>query len=208
MQEEIKESTTYKKKKKKIVKNVFIVEDLSNNNDVLRIGKENNSKQLKNKNKTITNVINGEKQLNLNNTENKIIKYIKKNEKQKIDHIQHNNNVKKMKKQKIDHTQNNNKNISNNEKQITNHTQDKNKIIKNIKKSKKQKMDNTLKIKNLKKRKMDYAQNGSNKKQKFMEKNYKSNKETNALESITDDRLKAYGINPKKFRNKLKFGSK
>lgn len=54
---------------------------------------------------------------------------------------------------------------------------------------------------------MDHTQNGSNKKRKFSDKKYKSNKEPSALESMTDDRLKAYGINPKKFRNKLKFGN-
>lgn len=55
---------------------------------------------------------------------------------------------------------------------------------------------------------MDNTQNGSNKKRKFTDKKYKFNNEPSALESITDDRLKAYGINPKKFRNKLKFGNK
>jgi len=53
---------------------------------------------------------------------------------------------------------------------------------------------------------MDHTQNKLNKKRKFSEK-YKSNKEPSVLESMTDDRLKAYGINPKKFRNKLKFGN-
>lgn len=44
-------------------------------------------------------------------------------------------------------------------------------------------------------------------KQKFSVKKYKPNKEPSALESMSDDRLKAYGINPKKFRNKLRFGN-
>lgn len=75
----------------------------------------------------------------------------------------------------------------------TKHTQNKNKITKNDYNSKKRKIDHTV--------------NGSNKKRKFSDKKFKSNKEPSALESMTDDRLKAYGINPKKFRNKLKFGN-
>lgn len=54
---------------------------------------------------------------------------------------------------------------------------------------------------------MDHTQNGSNKKRKFADKNHRPTKEPSALESMTDDRLKAYGINPKKFRNKIKFGN-
>lgn len=105
------------------------------------------------------------------------------------------------------------KNIKKDEKHQKKLIDTKNKIIKIDKKSQKQKMDNSqnknnvTNIKKGEKRKMDHIHKGPNKKQKFSDKKYKSNKEPSALESMTDDRLKAYGINPKKFRNKLKFGN-
>lgn len=94
----------------------------------------------------------------------------------------------------MDHISNNIKNVNKSEEQNIGNTFNYNKITKNINKGEK--------------RKMDCIQNVSNKKRKFIDKKYKCNREPSALESITDDRLKAYGINPKKFRNKLKFGNK
>ncbi|XP_050439491.1 protein KRI1 homolog [Adelges cooleyi] len=57
------------------------------------------------------------------------------------------------------------------------------------------------------KRKLDQFSNRMNKRKKMAHKNYRQTKEPTALESMTDDRLQAYGINPKKFRNKLKFSN-
>ncbi|XP_026812565.1 protein KRI1 homolog [Rhopalosiphum maidis] len=186
-QEENKEITTKKKKKKKkSTKNVFKVEEvLLKNNDDLQNKKGNNNNQLTKKTKFMKNTQN-----------NSIIKNVKKTENNKIDNTQNNSsikNVKKVENNKIDNTRNENK------------------IIKNIKKTEDSKIDQIQnKNKTLKKgekRKLNHTQNGSHKKQKFSVKKYKSNKEPSALESMTDDRLKAYGINPKKFRNKLRFGN-
>ncbi|XP_050529809.1 protein KRI1 homolog [Daktulosphaira vitifoliae] len=57
------------------------------------------------------------------------------------------------------------------------------------------------------KRKLEPTLNSFNKKKKTHNKQY-NEKEPSVLESLTDDRLKAYGINPKKFRNKLKYSNK
>lgn len=122
-------------------------------------------------------------------------KMIKNNENPEIDKILNENKIiktnKKDKNQQINHIQNDN--ILNVKKQKNDASQNKNKIINNVTKSLK--------------RKIDRVQNGSKKKQKFLSKKHKpNNKEASVLETMTDDRLKAYGINPKKFRNKLKFG--
>lgn len=188
-QEESKEvtTTTKKKKKKKPMKNVFQVEEvLPKSSDNLQNDKGNNSQQLTNKTKSMKIT-----------QSNSILKNVKKAENNKIDSTQSETKIvknnKKTKDSKIENTQNENKIIKNNKKtedSKTVQTQNKNKTI----------------IKG-EKRKLNHTQNGSHKKQKFSVKKYKPNKEPSALESMTDDRLKAYGINPKKFRNKLKFGN-
>jgi len=209
--EEKKETTALKKKKKKNkkkpAKNVFKVEDLPNNSNEFHNGKTNISKQLQNEN--------GEEcQIDHTQNESKVIKNIVKDEKHQIDHTENKKeiikNIKKDEKHQIDHLENKKKivkHIKNGENVHINRTQNKNKVVK--KNEKFQKHQDQCKSKNVKKgekRKMDHNQNGLNKKRKFSEK-YKPNKEPSALESMTDDRLKAYGINPKKFRNKLKFGN-
>lgn len=188
-QEESKEVTTTKKKKKKKkpMKNVFQVEEvLPKSSDNLQNDKGNNSQQLTNKTKSMKIT-----------QSNSILKNVKKAENNKINSTQSENKIvknnKKTKDSKIENTQNENKIIKNNKKTEDSkivQTQNKNKTI----------------IKG-EKRKLNHTQNGSHKKQKFSVKKYKPNKEPSALESMTDDRLKAYGINPKKFRNKLKFGN-
>ncbi|KAE9535076.1 hypothetical protein AGLY_008368 [Aphis glycines] len=186
-QEESKEVTTTKKKKKKKkpMKNVFQVEEvLPKSSDNLQNDKGNNSQQLTNKTKSMKIT-----------QSNSILKNVKKAENNKIDSTRSETKIvknnKKTKDSKIENTQNENKIIKNNIKTEDSkivQTQNKNKTI----------------IKG-EKRKLNHTQNGSHKKQKFSVKKYKPNKEPSALESMTDDRLKAYGINPKKFRNKLKF---
>lgn len=189
IQEEKKEIVTKKKKKKKKpVKNVFKVEDVL----------PENSNQLKNK-----IVEDCKKVIPPQN----IRKITKTKQVKKLQNISSQNESKVLK-------------ITENGKMCENrkkdYTPNKKKMIKNIKKDEKQKVvstpDDKKIINNVKigeKRKKDYInKNGSNKKRKFSDKKFKSNKEPSALESMTDDRLKAYGINPKKFRNKLKFGNK
>lgn len=170
------------KKKKKRAVNVFKVEeDLPNSSNELHNRKMKNNKQLQNKNSN-------ECQVDHTPKESKIIRNTKKDKIHKINYTENDKNV-------IKH-------IKNKEKRQTNHTQNNHKDIK--KEVSSQKYHNQDKSKNIKKgvkRKINLTQNGLNKKQKFSEK-YKPN----VLESMTDDRLKAYGINPKKFRNKLKFG--
>lgn len=181
-----------KKKKKKSSKNVFKVEVLPNNSNTLQNENGNISKQIKNDNPIIKNC----KKIQIDHTQsgNKIVKNVKKVEK----HSTENEN------EIIEH-------VKNDIKYQMNFTQNKYKIIKNIKRSGKHLIDHSEnKNKNVKrgeKRKMDHTQNGLNKKRKFFDKKFKFNKEPSTLESLTDDRLKAYGINPKKFRNKLKFGN-
>ncbi|KAF0750345.1 protein KRI1, partial [Aphis craccivora] len=205
-QEESKEVTTKKKKKKKKpMKNVFKVEEvLPKSSDNLQNDKGNNSQQLTNKTKSMKIT-----------QSNSILKNVKKAENNKIDSTQSSENkivknIKKTEDSKIENTQIENKIVKSNKKtkdsKIEN-TQNENKIIKNNKKTEDSKIVQTQNknIKKGEKRKLNHTQNGSHKKQKFSVKKYKPNKEPSALESMTDDRLKAYGINPKKFRNKLKF---
>lgn len=191
------------------MKNVFKVEEvLPKDNDDLENGKGNNSKQTTNNIKCMKNT----------QKEHKTINNIKKSEKSKIVHTQNDNsilkNVKKAENSKIDNTQNENK-INKNVKKAKeikiDQTQNKNQVIKNVKKSEKSKIISTQNknktVKKGEKRKIDHTRNGLLKKQKFSVKKFKPNKEPSALESMTDERLKAYGINPKKFRNKLRFGN-
>jgi len=190
-QEESKEVTITKKKKKKKkpMKNVFKVEEvLPKNSNNLQNDKGNNSQQLTNKTKFMKIT-----------QSNSISKNVEKAENSKIDSAQSENkivkNIKKTKDSTIENTQIENKIVKNNKK-----TEDSKIVIVQT-----QNKNNT--IKKGEKRKLNHTQNGLHKKQKFSVKKYKLNKEPSALESMTDDRLKAYGINPKKFRNKLKFGN-
>ncbi len=48
----------------------------------------------------------------------------------------------------------------------------------------------------------------SNRKHSSKEKKHKKKKNKNVLQSMTDERLSAYGINPKKFHKKLKYSNK
>lgn len=176
-----------KKKKKKSKKNVFKVEDVQNNSSRHQNGKGNT--EFKNENGKNCQKI-------FTQNDNKIINNIKKNENCPKDYIKKKNssikNVEKGEKQNVDYNINKNKIVKNNN-NFGKHQDFSGKITKANKKGKK--------------RKMDHSKNGSNEKKTFSNKKYKVNKEPNALESMTDDRLKAYGINPKKFRNKLKFGN-
>jgi len=211
IQEDNKEivTTKKKKKKKKPIKNVFKVEEvIPKNSDGLQNGKGSNSKQLTDKSKLKKNTQN----------EHKMIKNVKKTENGKTDNTQKENiiikNVKKPENSKINNTQNENKIVKNAKKaedSKIDQTPNKNQTINNFKKTEKDKINSTQNknktVKKGEKRKIDHTQNGLYKKQKFSVKKYKPNKEPSALESMTDDRLKAYGINPKKFRNKLRFGN-
>lgn len=201
-----KVTTKKKKKKKKPIKNIFKVEEvLPQNSDDFQNKKGNNSIQLTNKIKFMKNTqtehkiikkAENSKKVQTQN-DHSILKNIKKPENNKIDNIQNKikiiKNVKKPEDSKLDQIQN------------------KNKIIRNVKKTDNDKINcnqnQNKTVKNGKKRKIDHTQNKLHKKQKFSVKKYKPNKEPSALESMTDDRLKAYGINPKKFRNKLKFSN-
>ena len=49
--------------------------------------------------------------------------------------------------------------------------------------------------------------NGNFKRSKVSKQNEKNDSAENNLNDISDSRLMSYGINPKKFRNKLKYGS-
>lgn len=169
------------------MKNVFKVEEvLPKSSDNLQNDKGNNSQQLTNKTKSMEIT-----------QSNSILKNVKKAENNKIDSIQSENKIVK--------------NIKKTEDNKIKNTQIENKIVKNNKKTKDSKIfqaqNKNKTIKKGEKRKLNHTQNESHKKQKFSVKKYKPNKEPSALESMTDDRLKAYGINPKKFRNKLKFGN-
>jgi len=182
-QGEIKETI---KKKKKSRKNVFKVEDIPNNNCELQ--NEKISKKLENKSKITKN-----------------------REKHQEDSYQNDNkttiNIKKGKKDQTQNKKTNLKIVQDGEKCQSGPTQNQNKMIKNNEKGKRHIENKTKANKKVEKRKMDHIQNGSNKKRKFSDRKFKPNKELSAIESMTDDRLKAYGINPKKFRNKLKFGN-
>ncbi|XP_025414385.1 protein KRI1 homolog [Sipha flava] len=200
IQEENKEtiSKKNKKKKKKPVKNIFKVEEVSpeNNNETKDI-KENNSYQFKD---TIVEDCEKDQTSPSQNTK-KIKKFEKKftqNGNEVAKNVEKGETIKKdliaNGKKDIANDKKCNKNIKKGENKNVNRTPDSKKINKVFKKGEK--------------RKIDHIKNGSNKKRKFSDKKFKSNKESSALELMTDDRLKAYGINPKKFRNKLKFGNK
>lgn len=205
-EEEKKEtiSKKKKKKKKKPIKDVFKVEEVSpeNNNETKNI-KENYSNQFKDKavedceknhtspsqksNKiTKTRAVKKLQKMPIKNG-NKVAKNVAKGEIIKKSLIKNG-------KKDVSNNKKLNKNIQKGENQKGNHTPDSKKMNKVFKKGEK--------------RKLDHIKNGPNKKPKFSDKKFKSNKEPSALESMTDDRLLAYGINPKKFRNKLKFGNK
>lgn len=176
-----------KKKTKKSKKNVFKVEDVQNNSSIHQNEKGN----------TGLNNENGKncQKICIQN-DNKITNNIKKDENSPKDYIKNKNssikNVEKVEKHNVDYNMNKNKILKNND-NCGKHKDSSGKITKANKKGIK--------------RKMDYSKNGSNEKKKFSNKKYKTNKGgPSNLESMSDDRLKAYGINPKKFRNKLKYG--
>lgn len=174
------------KKKKKFKKNVFKVEDVQNNSGTHKNGK--GDKELNNENDKNCQKI-------FIQNDNKITNNIKEDENCPKDYIKNKNssikNVDKGENHNVDYNMNKNKIVKNND-NCGKHQDLSGKITTANKKNK---------------QKMDHSKNGSNKKKKFLNKKYKANKEPNALELMTDDRLKAYGINPKKFRNKLKFGN-
>lgn len=182
-QEEIKETIS---KKKKSRKNVFKVEDIPNNN--CEHQNEKRFKKLEIKSKITKN----------------------REKHQKDSYQNHNKSTINIKNGKKDQTQNKKANlkiVQDSEICQSDSTQNQNKMIKNNEKGKRHIENKTKANKKVEKRKMDHTRNGSNKKRKFSDMNFKPNKELSAIESMTDDRLKAYGINPKKFRNKLKFGN-
>lgn len=190
-----KKETTLKKKKKKSAKNIFKVEEvLPKKMNKLQNKNGTNTKQTESKNHNIKNSEKNHSDLSQNG--NEIVEDVKKVKILPIDgHTEKEKKIIKHVKNDVKHK------IDLNKK----------KIIKNVEISEKRQMDHSQNknknVNNGEKRKNDYTQNKLSKKRKFSDKNYKSVKEPSALESISDDRLKAYGINPKKFRNKLKFGN-